>query len=45
MARLENVRTLLTSYSPPTLELFLNRGVKAQLGLFLSPMDERRIAF
>ncbi|GJZ25518.1 hypothetical protein Tco_0569771 [Tanacetum coccineum] len=43
--RLENVRTLLTSYSPTTLELFLNRKVKAQLGMFLSPMDERRIAF
>ena len=44
MARLEKVRTLLTSYSPPIPELFLNRGVKAQLGQFLSPMDERGIA-
>ena len=44
MARLENLRTLLTSYSPPIFELFLNRGVKAQLGKCLSPMDERGIA-
>lgn len=44
VARLENVRTLLTSYSPPISELFLNRGVKAQLGQFLSPMDGRGIA-
>lgn len=44
MARLENVRTLLTSYSPPISELLLNRGVKAQLGQFLSPMDGRGIA-
>ena len=40
MARLENVRTLLTS--PPSSELLLNRGVK--LGQFLSPMDGRGIA-
>lgn len=45
MARLENVRTLLTSYSPPISELFLNRGSEgAQLGQFLSPMDGRGIA-
>lgn len=45
MARLENVRTLQTSYSPPISELLLNRGVnKAQLGQFLSPMDGRGIA-
>jgi len=36
MARLENVRTLLTSYYPPISELFFHRGVKAQLGQFLS---------
>ncbi len=43
-SRLENLRTLLTSYSPPISELFLNRGVKAQLGQFLSPMAGRGIA-
>lgn len=42
MARLENVRTLLTSYSP--ISLLESRSVAAQLGQFLSPMAGRGIA-